>query len=206
MITHKQELEKVQPASNRAYLHTAGAGAGLPLAQALISGLMAGLLVLVICIISRSRYILEVSGLAMLLVTAGVWYLTQRHWFSLTDVERLTGMDLNRDGNIGEPAPEVRVVIDRIKENGHFEQSRTSLPASQEQMQSLAQGILEYHLPFTVREWTGRGRPFSVEQFNRLRGELMRRGLIEAASEKDARRGFVFTPEGEQVLQGFLSV
>ena len=140
-----------------------------------------------------------------------------RHWFSLTKLEEVTGLDLNRDGVIGEDGPAqtkiqpensprvISVHLNEVKDNGHFQQVRFDLHATDEQMMALAEGLLEKQRPFTVREWCGAGRPFSGEQFAKLRAEMLQNDMLTRASEKSAQRGFVLTAAGQAVLEDFLA-
>ena len=147
------------------------------------------------------------------------WWQLVTHWFSLTKLEEVTGLDLNRDGVIGEPeegwtpsAPTtednprvIQVHLNEVKEGGHWQQVRFELHATDEQMMMLAEGLLELERPFTVREWCGAGRPFSGEQFARLRAEMLQNELLVLASEKDPRRGYVLTKAGMALLTDFLT-
>ncbi len=193
--------------SNRQYLHTTTAGAWLPLAQATITGAILGLAVLVIGLMMRTRHPENIALVVGLLTWAATWLLLQRHWYSLTDLEKLTGIDLDGNGTVGrtrtEPPPEVRVRISEVKDDGHFQQNVISLPASLDQLQTLAAGLLAGD-PFSERTWTGSGRPFSVNEFRALRTELLKRGLLAVASPKDARQGYVLTAVGRQGMRCFM--
>lgn len=189
----------------RDYLHTVQAGAWLPFLQATITGGIIGFCTFGLFFVFDIRHP-EMPGLiAGLLAWAVTWLLLQRHWFALTALERITGRDLDGDGVIGRDEPqEVRVRVSSIKENGHFQENIYPLPGSYEQLRELASGLIERGEPFACRIWAGRGRPFSDSQFAHLRSEMIRRGLLEQASPKDARQGYVLTAKGEQVFRGIL--
>jgi len=73
-----------------------------------------------------------------------------------------------------------------------------NLDVTQEQLVELAQGLLD-GIPFTEREWTGRGRPFSSGQggsFRKLRSDWLKQGLLDVVSDKDNRQGFDLTESG----------
>lgn len=198
------------PASSRQYLHTVSAGAGLPLIQAAISGVIVFVLVLLAGYELRFRSPIVTAGILGLLSLALVWILRQRHWYQLADLERLTGVDLNRDGTVGKPEPEpvrsVRVQLNHVTQEGHvYAGDIFDLPATPEQLVALADGLLNGGMRFSVREWCGSGRPFSVTEFNLLRNEMLRRGLIRQVSEKDSRVGIELTDAGRQVMQDFLN-
>ncbi len=196
--------------NNKAFLHTLGAAAWVPLAQALITGAMVTVALIFFTIAWNVRNWFTWS-LGIGLVTAlVVWMYSMRHWFNLTKLELLTGLDLNRDGAIGEakPAPysepqTVKVTLNRISQDGHFSGEMFDMPGSMEQLKKLADGLLN-GLPFTEREWAGAGKPYSSATFRDLRKELMRRELIELASEKDSRQGYVLTDDGSQFMANIL--
>lgn len=78
------------------------------------------------------------------------------------------------------------------------------LPGQPRQLEELARGLLDQGATFTQRRWTGRGKPFSIDQFNALRDEMLRRGLAYYVSEKDPRQGCDLTRVGKQVLRKYL--
>jgi hypothetical protein len=197
-------------------LHTTEAGALLLLWQAVISGVMAGAVVFFLSLTLRARDPWIWGGVTLFVVMGLAWGVSLRHWFNLT-AERLTGIDLNRDGRIGEQkppkTPEVRVRISGIdQETRHFRETVTNFHATADQMQKLAEGILDIEFPkrFTTREWCGDGKPFSINQFNNLRAEFLTaktfddKPLMIEKSEKGVNRGYEFTQEGREVLERFL--
>ena len=208
MNKYKTETYIPPALPDRHYLHTIGAGAWLPFLQATITGVILGSLALVLAFHWRVRSPWTWGGLVAVIAWALCWLMLQRHWFTLT-AERLTGLDLNRDGEIGKPTghkqpEEVRIRISQVKD-GSFQESIYTLPGSRYQLRQLAEGLLEYNRPFTPREWTvGKYAPFTDPQFRILRAEMIKRGLVAPASGKDARRGFVLTVVGRRVMTGFL--
>jgi len=78
------------------------------------------------------------------------------------------------------------------------------LPGQPRQLEELAKGLLDQGAPFAQRRWTGKGKPFSIDQFNALRDEMLRRGLAYYVSEKDPRQGCDLTRVGKQVLRKYL--
>lgn len=203
----ENDTPTVAPASSRQYLHTVSAGAGLPFIQAVISGVITFILVLLIGIELRWRSPFATAGIVGLLALAVMWILRQRHWYLLADLERWSGLDLNRDGTIGKPEPvhSVRVQLNHVTQEGYvYAGDIFDLPATPEQLIALADGLLIGGMRFSVREWCGSGRPFSVTEFNLLRNEMLKRGLIRQVSEKDSRVGIELTEAGRQVMQDFL--
>lgn len=213
MKQFNQQVDAYIPGkAEKSYLHTMEAGAFLPFLQAFISGVFAGLAAMIVSWALRAREPWVWGGIAWALVMMLTWFLTQRHWFTLT-AERLTGIDFNRDGVLGDERPsaprEVSVRISEVTKDKQYRQTVGTLPASYEQMQKLAEGILNNKLEFTVRNFCGDKKPFSVDEFNDLREAFLKRDvdgekLLRSKSDKDARRGYEFTEAGKQVLQGFL--
>lgn len=193
---------------DKRYLHTLEAGAWLPGMQSFISGFVIGLITLALAYIVRVR-----SPWVFAIITGGLswvacWFALQYHWLDLTRLEGLTGLDLNRDGLVGMDPPEpvtVRVRVEKIKDNNSYQEIIYNLPGTLTQLTELARGLLLDDLPLSERCWTGSGRPFSVLSFRNLRSELIRRGLVELANEKDARQGFILTDDGRDCLGGLLN-
>ena len=201
----------------RQHLHTMEAGAWLPIVQATETGLVIGVVCLVLAFVTRARDPWN-WGLVPGILAWGIDFLALlRHWFSLTKLEEVTGMDLGSRGGAPDdagtgpaPLPEdnPRVIQVRLNEvkDGHLKaQRRYEIHASDNQMAALARGLLQENRQFTVREWCGAGKPFSVEQFISLRAEMVRGEMLVMASEKDARRGFVLTKAGRAVLEDYLT-
>jgi hypothetical protein len=191
------------------YLHTAIAGAVLPFIQSLITGLLLGLIVLVVTLWKGFNDWLVYSLLTWLIVTALTWLTLQRHWWSLTAIERFTGWDINHDGIIGDdpqPASRHSVLVDVSQKNaGGFDRIDTArLPFSEDNITALAVGLLAGR-PFTEREWTGAGRPLSVGQFREARTEMQKRGLIEQVNPKAPQQGYKLTYAGGAVMRHFAS-
>jgi hypothetical protein len=201
--------------TGRAYLHNMTAGAWLPLMQSVISGLVAGVAVLAVGLAGRWRSPWADAGIVAALVVGLSWLVMARHWLSLTALERLTGLDLNHDGRVGEPEEQetqptrepdfVRVQVDHVTAAGHVGESQIfNLPATREQLAALAAGVLRDGLTFSERVWTGQGKPFSVDGWRSLRSEFIKRGLLALVSAKDPRQGYVLTLAGRHVLESFL--
>jgi hypothetical protein len=204
--TYFVPLPRESPAG-RQHLHTVQAGAWLPLAQAVITGMILGLAALVIVWVFRARNPWTWGAGVFAISCSTTWLQHQRHWFSLTKLENLTGLDLNGDQTIGsrqeyEP-PEVRVRLSEVSEVGHWREQTFSLPVTIDQLQELAEGITTGR-PFSEREWCGKGKPFSINQFRQLRIELLKRGCV-AVDPNDARQGFTWTRAGAALIREMAS-
>ena len=200
-------LKRESPAG-RQHLHTLTAGAWLPLVQSFSTAIISGVITLVLTYDLRARSPWSWASAVAVIAWGVTWLQHQRHWFSLTALEEVTHLDLNRDGVIGEPAqvPPERIIHVRMDEvqDGAFRQQRFDLPATDTQMEELAIGILIQRRPFTHREWTGPSAPFTDPAFRSLRNELVRRELIKPASGADVRKGYMLTLAGRKLLSQFL--
>ena len=199
---------KRESAAGRQHLHTLTAGAWLPFVVSLITGFIFGLVALVLAWQFRARSPLTWASVTAVLAMGLTWYQHQQHWFSLTKLEEVTGLDINRDGVVGDPAqlpPErkVHVSLEEIDSEGGNHTRYFDLP-NESRMEELAIGLMIQHRPFTHREWSGAQGIFSDAEFRDLRRLLLQRGLIKPASEKDARQGFMLTLAGRKVLEQFL--
>jgi len=190
-------------------LHTLEAGAWLPGVQSAISGVLAFVVVLAVALSGRWRSAFTWSVVAGVVASGLTWLYLVRHWLSLTGLERLTGLDLDNDGIIGEPKnaessiQEIRVRVSEVTEGGNYKESIYALPLDSGQLSALAAGMAE-GLPLAESAWCGRGRPFSQREFRTLRAELTRRGLVALANPKDARQGYILTVAGRHVMAGII--
>lgn len=189
----------------RQFLHTRTAGFDLLLLQSVATALIVGLVVWAVGLAAGWLDAWKPALVGGMLGLGGWWMFSLRRWTRLTD----GGMDGGKprpdeyDGEDAGTPRVVRIQIDKVTAEGGYQQYKMyDLPATEEQMGRLAEG-LERGLPFTEREWAGAGRPFSSAEFRELRGELIKRELIRLRSEKDPRQGFELTEEGRQVFGEF---
>jgi hypothetical protein len=204
-------IERESPAG-RQHLHTLTAGALLPFIQAGMTGIITCLVIAIVFSSLRFKSPWSWGGTIGAIAWGLTWLSLQRHWFSLTSLEQITGLDLNKDGSIGKPPENNAHIPDRFVQvrlsdspsNGNLHIVNFSLPASAEQMNKFAEG-LHSGTTLSERNWTGPGRPFSIEQFRRLRIELQKRGLVTPNSDKDGRQGFILTESGEAFILEYLS-
>jgi hypothetical protein len=195
------------PATDREYLYSITVAAWLPLIQSTITASVIGISGYVIARLFDVQEADKIAGLIGAMVWSVSWIALHRRWMDVSTIQRieqLTGWDLNGDGSIGtqdqrEPSETIRVVIDNHQDGQHTTQ-QFDLPVAPGQFAFLAQGLLA-GIPYSEREWTGAGKPFSINEFRDLRAEMIRRGLITLASEKDARQGYVLTRPGRAVMK-----
>lgn len=192
--------------NNRAFLHTAQAGAILPFLQSTMTGFLSGMVAFLMLLKLRVMTLdaLFYGVMVWLVVQTVCWLVLQSHWFNLTKLEKLTGLDLNRDGAIGEePAREtthtVRVDVEEVRQ-GHVRIITARFPVDEWMMEDLAQGLLG-GVPFAERQWTGKGKLFSIREFRLVRDEMLKRGLIRLVSEKSPLQGYELTKTGWAVIR-----
>jgi hypothetical protein len=205
MYTHKQEAQQVltppvvEPERYR--LHNTEAGVKVPFSQALISGVISGVAMMAICWVLDVLDPWKPGIVIMALVTPLVWFLSRRNWVGLVNrVEEWTGLDLP-----GNDAPEDKVtLIDLTSKVGATRRTqKLAIPATEEQLRRLAVGILG-GVTFAERNWTGRGRPFSIDQFRELRDYLEKAELLTKSNDKSHNQGFTLTAKGRAMLAHYL--
>ncbi len=198
--------------AEKQFLHTYTAGAMLPLTQASITALLVfvGSLVIgyfVFDIIDPMKPAIILAVIAWI----GTWLSRQRMWTYLATFERVTGLDINNDGVIGdvEDKPKRDPIIVRIDEvnNGHYKSNTHEFPdwLTDAQLEELAHGLINLNRPFSRREWTTRSRLFSEPQYHELQSFFIRHGLIEA-SGKTSHGGFELTNAGRAAMTEFADV
>jgi len=200
------------PVKEQAYLHTEKAGAVVPLFQAVITGGLIGLIALVIVIWQRVQDGLIYALLIWLIVTALTWLILQKHWFTLTTIERLTGFDLDGDGYTGEPyqvqappAHTVRVDLRTTTTDGHYQARRADLPIDEATMIELATGLLAGK-PLTEREWAGTGKPLSCDQVRELKRVFKANGILELVNPSAPKQGDKLTKAGVATMRYFANL
>lgn len=184
---------------DRKYLHSATVAALVPLLQAFITGLLLGLLVLILALALHRRDAWTWCGVVFALAMAGTWIQAQRRWHSMTGLQLVQDEPIRQFTNVI-PTPEILV---RISEDHGHQVTRATLPATLAQMQDLAAGLLAGQ-PFAERGFCGYGKPFSINGFRSLRAELVKRGLLAMANPKDPRQGYVMTVVGRQTMRAFI--
>jgi len=186
------------------YLHTAQAGALVPLIQSGITGLLVALIVLVVLTWQDVQDWYVYVMLTWLIVWLLAWWQLQRHWFSLTTVERLTGLDINQDGYVGEvvetPAHVVRVDLRTVDQAGQYHADRgIELPVTESQLADLAPLFLAGRMG--ERDLAGHG--VGVNTIRSLKGALRKRGIIAYVNPNAPTQGDKLTPAGRAVMRHF---
>jgi len=191
--------------AEKQFLHTMLAGATLPFVQAALTALIMAIATAgVIYLFDGIDYIKPMIGIGLITFVI-IWLMLQRRWLTLTDIERLTGLDLNNDKHVGEvKTGKVRVQIDNVTPQGHIDQQMMfDLPATPEQLKAYAHGIIHEDKTPSETEWSPikAGKPFSLDQIRSLKDEMIKRGLMVKANNKNSNLGFVHTHIGKTVLK-----
>ena len=183
-------------------------GVIVPILQALATGILSGLALAGVLWLAGVEIAWRWSLALIPVVWLVMWLASLSHWRA--SLERLLNRDLNNDGVIGEqqppviisePAREVRVTLER-DEGRHVD--IIDLPAQPEQLRQLADGLLSGR-QFALSAWSGAGAPFSRSEFERLRDELIKRGLARWRNANAQAQGAELTLPGRAVLRRFAS-
>jgi hypothetical protein len=172
------------------------AGVVVPALQALITGLFSGLAAWALGLLNNW----DQAGLTALAIGAGValltWTIAARHWQRVLELSE--GIDLQPDSLPGaEPESITRVtVVNQEGTSGEF----LDLPCNQDQLITLAAGLLRGQ-SFSLGTWTGRGRPFSRADFERLRSELLARGALEWRNQAAPAQGLTLSVPGKALMR-----
>lgn len=178
----------------------------VPGAQATITGLVGGLLAGGVAAAMHFSHPWALGAIAGAATLGAAWVVLLRDQRALLwEIENVTGRDLNGDGVAGRPQPRiinapVRVEIQERKAKGRGSLRFIDLPAKPEQLRVLAVGVLN-GAPMAEASWTGKRRPFSRRQFNRLRDEMLRRGLAVWVNPAAHAQGVQLTSAGRAVFR-----
>jgi len=197
----------VQPAPAPTY-QSMMVGVWLPLAQALFTGLLLGILAFVISLLAGAGALVSLRwmGGVGIIVLCLVWLSRFIHWTKVVQVmELMFRHDFNQDGYEGPPpAQVVEVLLHHHNEYGdRTVTDRRKYPATFRQMEALAIAVLRQGKPFSEDALAGSRRPFSQNELSRLRVQFEKDGLISPRG-KGTNTGWEFTQEGREVLHEFL--
>ncbi len=147
---------------------------------------------------------------AGLIVSFATWYWQIKGDRSLLSIveKTLTNRDIDGDDHVGEP-PEpqknLRVTVTEKQKGskswtGYFES-----PIDEPVLGEYARAIL-LNRTTGEREWTGEGRPFSIDGYITFRDELMERGLFRWKNKKSVNQGFKLTARGRAVFKELAAI
>lgn len=200
--------------SEKQFLHTYTAGAMLPLTQASITAALVfvGSFVLAYFVFDALDP-LKPSAILAVIAWIGTWLTRQNLWVHLATFERITGIDVNNDGVIGDPTspqtPRRDPIVVRVDEvsNGHYRSNTHEFPdwLTDDQLTQFANGVINLHRPVSRREWTVRSRLFSDNEYRDLQSFMVKHGMLEQSSDRSANGGFTLTPAGLAVMKQYAS-
>lgn len=188
------ELSRQEPARSA----SVAADVGVPLLQAAVTGgLVAGLLTFAAARLGYRGDLLTLWGGVALAISSVAWVaLLGQHRRLLWAVEKLTGRDLDRDGQAGNPAK--RRLEVHVKEGGHTaivgadwlgmdDDRLVRFAAALVAGRGLAEGV-----------WAkDRGTfPGGINDFRRVRGKLLEAGLIAWVNGQNPNLGYTLTRAG----------
>jgi hypothetical protein len=180
-------------------------GCILPLAQSLITGVIVGFLAYSAGLWAgwlNTQYMALTAGIAG---AATIWLTSLRRWQRAAFPELLLPtLPANDD-----PEPEyyepVGVRVEMASEDSR-QLKFIDLPASIDQLVTLAQGLLTGGATLSESQWTGSGGIFTRAEFAALRSEMIRRGLATWNSPGTPARGVSLTPPGRAAMRHFASM
>lgn len=185
--------------SEKQFLHTQTVAVVVPLMQSAVTGLI----VFIVCVVMAFKFnamdVLSVPLVFGVLAFGATWFLHQRRWITLTNLERMLGKDLNGDGSVGTPKQVTAPTVIRIEhiEKGRYRSRDIKLSADEQALTLLAIGLTNGKR-FSEKEWTPESKGFSTEGFRQLRSDMLKYGLIELKNEAEPRQGFRLTEDGEE--------
>lgn len=176
----------------------------LPALQALVSGLILGVACWAIASLAGIDRSWAYGVGAWAFVTTLAWLLLLRR--SLQLVEQLLGVDLDRDGFIGEPAivePVTRV--DLVDNNSAYPGGQfLALPVDRVRMVAISLE-LERGASFS-HSLAGPSKALTRGEYERLRDYLLREGLLRWNSDYSRKEGLALTGKGRALVRGFASM
>lgn len=139
------------------------------------------------------------------------WTNRQKMWMSLAQWERITGIDLNNDGMIGDQVIEeepqvhkIRIELSKVGRDGHYSSSSFNLPkgVTDEHLQQIAHDMFVLGKSFAEAELSGTGK-ISLPKFRQLRAVMEQQSLCEKIGTAN-NASFELTDIGEAWLEQYL--
>lgn len=114
----------------------------------------------------------------------------------LTSIETIIGRDLDGDGQVGEPATQLEVMI-----QGAMGSKRRflDLPVPDYVLRTFATAAGNGQ-PISEREWTGPGK-LTSKQYREMRDQFLERGLAKWIDPQSHRAGWEFTEDGKAAMK-----
>lgn len=179
----------------------------LPLAQAVICGFFAawlptGIAVVVIIWTEAGGWWLAAVPATLVFSTlalSGVaWYtlfILDRK--TLMFIERFIGVDLNRDGSVGEP----EWIRGEVTDKDRRQRIKVEFPFPKDRLRAVAVAILRDGAAFSRR---GLSNVISETQFRTLQQEFLKRGLCYWKNPESEQQGVDLSPGGRAFLRMYI--
>jgi hypothetical protein len=204
MATMKEYREDV---SGQAYLHTHTASATSPLLQAVFTGALVSIPIMMLMIKYRVQDWLMNGVIIFFVITSGVWIYSLRHWFKLTKIERMTGIDLNRDGVVGDPVREVvrpvRVDVNEYENGKHVRTTRAHYE-NEARMIALADALINHNIPFSYDALCIQRKILKRSELKAIREEMEKRGMAYQVNPESVNSPWELTNPGRAALKELL--
>lgn len=168
-------------------------GLTLPLAQAIVTGIMTGTMVWVIGYWAGWEPKFVITGSAGAVVMLADWISLVRAWRRRVDT--LAGVSQDPPPLLDE---QPRSTLLEMSIDGGHTLRYADLPTTREQLVRLATGVMD---GATLSEATWTPETFSRREFTKLKTALVRRGLAAHRSARDPARGIVLTRPGEAAFR-----
>lgn len=174
----------------------------IPAVQTFLTGIILGTGAALLAWLAGSEKYLE-WGIAVWAATMIIsWLMLLGRSWRL--IERVLGVDLNNDGIIGEPElepplPKVRVIVDQI--DGHAGEF-IDLTLEPERLVGVSRSLMEGST-FSHSSLAGPGRPLTRAEYEQLRDEFLRRGLIRWYDDRAHNQGLRLTAKGQALTRHF---
>lgn len=206
MNKFQQGTPQVQPPpsySDKSFLWSWVAGVGLPFVQSLVTGIMAMIVTAVIIYAFNGMDYLKPMLVIGAIVSVGSWFILQRRWLKLTEIEKLLGVDLNGGGIGKDPVPvQTEIWIKKVNQNKSYQADLRKFSCSHEQLLEFCKETLKGK-PISRRGWTPKSNGFSDTDgpggWRMFQSELIKFGLIEQQGS-----GLALTEEGESFCEEYV--
>lgn len=185
--------------SERAHLFTPAAGVWLPALQALMTGIIIGSAAWIYAYLLKSENWFNVGVIVGIFFMVISWLLFLLRWLALTKpvkFEKLTRLDLNGDGRIGQPVPMIRVMVtSEDMRHGII----AELPYA-DRLPQFAKEVLD-GTPLSERNWSYPGKLFTPAEYREIIDAMMARSLLRWVNPSLPKSGRELTPYGRAALR-----
>ena len=201
-MKYNAEVETVQNMHNlneNRYLHSISAGVGIPLLQAIVTGLFAGILAAIISYKLTSPDWAAWGGVIGLIVAFWRWMNGIHLWSYLVRlVEQSTGVDIDGDGEV-ETGNE-KVIPVRVAVQDGTQVTMVRMPDEQK-LRQVADLIINRQMPLSVREVVEKNHLMGRAEFEAMRDELLLRNMIRLKNEEQPKLGYSLTRRGAEMFR-----